>query len=182
VASDLELVRTAARGGREAFADLYERHLDSVYRYFYYRLGHQQDAEDLTEQVFLKAWQALPGYRERGVPFLAWLYRIAHNQLIDHRRTNHAAADLDGLPEVASSGDAAFESAVAQAEAAELAAALAQLSPVEREVVSLRFVAALDHRTVAGIVGKSEVATRAIQSRALARLARLLGAREEAPA
>ena len=173
------LVRAAASGDREAFADLYERYLERVFRYFYYRLGHKQEAEDLTEQVFLKAWQALPSYDQRGTPFLAWLYRIAHNLLIDYRRTKREAASLDDVPELPQGGDGALDPVMARAEARELSAAVARLSPLEQSVVTLRFVAGLEHREVAAIVGKSEVATRAIQSRALARLARLLGAREE---
>lgn len=173
-ATEEDLVRAARAGDANAFADLYERHLDAIYRYFYYRLGHHEDAEDLTEQVFLKAWQALPGFRERGVPFLAWLYRVAHNLLIDHRRTARPAADVDQLaPRLPHPRDAG-DLVASRDEVGALVQAIAQLSPVEQSVVVLRFVERLDHHTVAGIVGKSETATRAIQSRALQRLARLL--------
>jgi len=168
------LIRRAATGDVEAFADLYERYLDRMFRYFYYRLAHREDAEDLSEQVFLRAWQALPGYNCRGVPFAAWLFRIAHNLLVDYHRRNQDTTQLDDALDVADEGADPHEIASRRYEAQALAAAISQLSAVEQSVVVLRFVEGMDHRSVASIIEKSEVATRSIQSRALARLARLL--------
>jgi RNA polymerase sigma-70 factor, ECF subfamily len=173
------LVRRAAAGDAEAFADLYACHLGPVYRYFYYRVGGVDDAEDLTEQLFLKVWRAMRSYDSRGVPFSAWVFRIAHNMVVDHRRAWRASEPLDedlGIVDEAADVDAAL---MRRVEAEELVTALQQLSPVERSVVILRFVQEMDHRAVAAIVGKSEVATRSIQSRALAHLARILGPRGE---
>ncbi|MGQ9675669.1 MAG: RNA polymerase sigma factor [Chloroflexota bacterium] len=169
-----ELVQAASTGNREAFAELYERYLGRVYRYLYYRVGNSHDAEDLTEQVFLKAWQAMPSYDYRGVPFSAWLYRLAHNLLIDARRAYRHTCQLDEALEIEADGMQPDELAQRREEVRELSSAVAQLSPVEQSVVVLRFIAGLDHRTVAGIIDKSEAATRSIQSRALARLASLL--------
>ena len=90
---EVALVRRAKDGDAQAFADLYECHLDQVFRYFYYRLGHREDAEDLTEQTFLRAWQAIGSYDYRGAPFAAWIFRIAHNLLVDHR---HRRSPTDG--------------------------------------------------------------------------------------
>jgi len=171
-----ELVVRAKGGDRAAFADLYEMHLDRVFRYFFYRTGHRQDAENLTEQVFLKAWQAIPTYNHRGAPFSAWIFRIAHNLLIDHRRRQRETVPLDEELEIEDAGSEPGELASRRAEARELAQALARLSPQEQSVVVLRFVERLDHRTVANIIGKSEVATRSILSRALTRLERTLSA------
>ncbi len=171
------LVRRAAAGDAAAFAELYERHLDRVFRYFYYRLASREDAEDLAEQVFLKAWQAIKGYDCRGAPFAAWLFRIAHNLLADHHRARRSAGQTEELDEEleVEDPDAGPEEVVAlQLEARELAEALGKLSEVEQSVIALRFVEGLDHRTVASAIGKSEVATRSIQSRALTRLARIL--------
>ena len=178
VIAEETLVRRAAAGDAEAFADLYERHLDRVFRYLYYRLGHREDAEDLAEQVFLKAWQAIAGYDCRGAPFSAWIFRIAHNLLVDHRRARRETEPLDDDLEIEDDEDAPDELVARRLEARELAKALGELSSVEQSVVALRFVEKLDHRSVASIIGKSEVATRSIQSRALARLARVLGALE----
>lgn len=170
------LVRRAACGDAQSFADLYERHLDQVFRYFYYRVGRREDAEDLTERTFLKAWTAIRRYDSRGVPFAAWLFKIGRNVLIDHRRSERETEHLDEEMEIEDEDAGPEEALARRAEAWELARALRQLSAVEQNVVALRFVQGLDHRTVARIVGKSEVATRSIQSRALARLARILGA------
>lgn len=172
------LVRAATAGDAQAFADLYERHLDRLFRYFFYRVGSRQDAEDLTEQAFLKAWQGLGSYDYRGVPFSAWLYRIAHNLLIDHRRLSRETQPLDEALEIEDDRAGPEELAERREEARELASALGELSPIEQSVVVLRFVERLDHRTVARIIDKSEVATRSIQSRALVRLACVLRARE----
>ena len=81
-----QLTAQALQGDKEAFGDLYEYYLEEVYRYVFYRVSNEADAEDLTEQVFLKVWENLPNFQQR-VPFKAWLYRIARNTVIDHYRT-----------------------------------------------------------------------------------------------
>ena len=173
---EVALVRRAKDGDAQAFADLYECHLNQVFRYFYYRLGHREDAEDLTEQTFLKAWQAIGGYDYRGAPFAAWIFRIAHNLLVDHRRRRSPTEELDEELEVADLAAGPEEVTAQRLEAQELGRALRQLSEVEQSVVALRFIHGLEHRMVARMVGKSEVATRSIQSRALSRLGRILSA------
>src|SRR5512139_2760089 len=98
---DHELIRKAQQGDPHAFGDLYEFHAPVVFRYLFVHLNSQMDAEDLTAEVFLKAWQSLPKYTERGVPFLAFLFRIARNALVDHYRQNNRLEhkdpdDMDG--------------------------------------------------------------------------------------
>ena len=83
---DRLLLKYAQQGQVDAFGVLYERHAAVIFRYLYAHLGSRQDAEDLTSDVFLRAWQALPTYNERGAPFRAFLFRIAHNALVDHYR------------------------------------------------------------------------------------------------
>jgi len=87
-ASDAELIVRAVQGDADAFGDLYERYLDQIYRYVYYRVANSLEAEDLTETVFLKAWESLPGMRTnvKSMNFQAWLYRIAHNLVVDRYR------------------------------------------------------------------------------------------------
>lgn len=172
------LIRRASAGDAQAFGDLYERYLERVFRYFYYRLASRQDAEDLTEQVFLRAWQAIRSYDDRGLPFGAWIFRIAHNLLVDHRRAWRETEELDDELEIEDESAAPEEVVARRLEARQLATALRELSDVEQSVVALRFVEGLDHRTVARIIGRSEVATRSIQSRALARLERILRSAE----
>lgn len=155
--SDAELVR-AAREDPSAFVRLYERYEAGVYRYVRLRTGGPEDAADLTQQAFLRAMDALPGYDERGAPFAAWLYRIARNLAIDHGRRRRVALSWDGLPAALqpSSGEDA-EAAILDRETRErLRRALMSLSPADRELVGLRFVARLRIGEVAAALGQSE--------------------------
>src|SRR5437870_5432603 len=81
-----KLVRLAVDGDSEAFGALYVRHMDVIYRYIYFRISDEVEAEDLTEEVFIRAWEALPSYKPGEFPFTSWLYRIAHNLIIDYHR------------------------------------------------------------------------------------------------
>src|SRR3972149_8109230 len=92
--SDAELVTRARAGQVEAFGELYLRYFDAIFRYLRTRLSEAQDAEDMTETVFLRAFQSLPNYRERGWPFSAFLYQVARNALTDHYRQRRAETEL----------------------------------------------------------------------------------------
>lgn len=170
-APDADLVQRAQAGDREAFGDLYERHLDAVYRYVFYRVSDSREAEDLTETVFLKAWTALPRYRPTEFPFTAWLYRIAHNLLVDRLRSHKAQAPLDD----SISDDApSLEAHLAQRELhTALRQAWARLDAAQQQVLALRFLSNLSHAETAQVIGCSEGAARVLQHRALAALRRL---------
>ena len=92
-----QIVKAAANGDEQAFASLYDTYLDSIYRFIYLRVEDQQTAEDITSNVFLKAWEKLDKYQFRGVPFRAWLFRIARNAVIDHYRTRKEMAPLEAV-------------------------------------------------------------------------------------
>ena len=79
-----DLLARAIKGDAEAFGNLYERHMMSIYRYIHYRIGEVQEAEDLTETVFVKVWQAMPNFKMGKASFRTWLYRVAHNLLVDY--------------------------------------------------------------------------------------------------
>ncbi len=166
--TESELVQRAVRKDASAFGQLYELHLDAIYRYIYYRVGNAAEAEDLTEQVFLKAWEHVGAYDDRGLPFAAWLYRMAHNAVIDYRRTRRAAEPLSELLVEKSAGPA--EIAELHLEMEGVAAALRRLSPDHQHVILLRFVQGCTHAEAAAIMGKSEGALRALQCRALTSL------------
>lgn len=172
------LVKRAADGDADAFGALYLRHLDAIYRYVRFRVGNARDAEDLTEQVFLKAWEALPNYRQRGLPFASWLYRIAHNTVVDfHRRPSPevplAAADHP-VAGSGSQGPGALETVIQESEVTALADAIRKLPEEQQQVIVLRFIEGLSHAEVARIINKSQGACRVIQHRALSALHRLL--------
>jgi RNA polymerase sigma-70 factor (ECF subfamily) len=163
-----------------AFGELYDRFVERVYRYLYFRTGSQQEAEDLTEQVFLKAWEAIGRYRWQGRPFLAWLYRLAHNAHIDHVRTRKPTTSLnnDERPLELASSAAAVELARAL-DAELLARALAQLTAEQQQVIVMKFIDGVDNEQIAQSMGKREGAIRALQMRALMSLRRVLEAQGE---
>ena len=134
------------------------------------------DAEDLTGQVFLKAWESLPGYKRRGNPFASWLYRIAHNVVVDHRRRQKPVVAMPSLEAVdrESRQPTPLERVIEAEEAAALATAIAQLPEEQQQVIVLRFIEGLKHAEVAHIMNKSEGACRMIQHRALTALNQLL--------
>lgn len=170
------LLSRAQNGDADAFGELYLLHLDQIYRYVYFRLGHASDAEDLTEQVFLKAWEALPTYRIGPTPFLSWLYRIAHNTLADYHRRQQPVTPMSTQqhPDLASPLAPALDQVIEAEEAAALAAAIAQLPEEHQQVILLRFIEGMNHAEVARMLDKSEGACRVIQHRALATLHQLL--------
>lgn len=176
------LVDLAMAGDFNSFAELYSRHLDAVYRYIYFRTGHQQDAEDLTEQVFLKAWEALPNYKSVGSYFINWLYRISHNIVVDHHRRQNIVTEDDLLNEATlphPEQENALDAIILAEEMTSLSSAIRQLPEEHQQVIILRFVEGLGHAEISRILDKSEVACRAIQHRALAALNKILVNQQE---
>ena len=173
---DLPDVR-AAQADRAAFDVLYRRYLDRVYGYAFYQLGDHHDAEDATERVFLAALRALPGFRDEGATFRAWLFRIAHNTILNarrsrlRRRTEPLPADLE---RTAPNADPA--GLVAEAEdRRRVLRAVAGLPDDRRQVVLLRFVDGLSSREIGQVMDRSEGAARVLLHRALRDLAAALG-------
>src|SRR5690242_19609134 len=95
VEDETELVRRAQAGDQDSFARLYDAYMERIYRYIFFRVADDELAEDITSQVFLKVWEKLGTYRPGQSPFIAWLYRIAHNAVIDSYRTRKALIPLD---------------------------------------------------------------------------------------
>lgn len=170
---DSRLVEQAAKGDKSAFGSLYERYLDEIYRYVYFRLFDHQEAEDLTEMAFLKAWEALPKSRKKIKNFRAWIYRIAHNLVIDEVRKKIPvslegnALDRENHIEVESILEEKQESQA-------LVHALAQLEHKYRQVIVLRFFNQVSHAEVAHILELDEGHIRVLQYRGLKRLRQLM--------
>jgi len=168
------LVDRARDGDAEAFGAIYDRFQPEILRYLAIRVRNQDTAEDLAQQVFLKAWQAIPRYQHRGAPFRAWLYRMAHNQMVDFYRTHRATSDLEGV-EIPEEPEA--EQRVIEAETNEaLGAALSRLSEDHRQVLELRFLAEMSAKEIAEIMDRKEVTVRGLQMRALQALRREIDA------
>jgi len=173
-----QLVQRASQGDSDAFGKLYDLHLDTVYRYVYYKVSDPSEAEDLAAQVFLKAWEAMPRYQWREIPFSHWLMRLARNAVIDHYRTSRSHGDL-GEDMVSQEPDPQGEYLRGE-QLRSLADAVRQLPEEQRMVVVLRFVEEMDYAQLASILGKSQGALRVIQHRALAALRRILEREGEA--
>ena len=171
------LVRRAQQRDQEAFAQLYEEHFDRIYRYVTLRIGDEMEAEDLTQQVFLNALRSISSFRWKGIPFSAWLFRIARNQAVDYlRKKKRTAAPLD--ESLASSGDSPQLAAERKLDIERLLSATKQLTEAQREVISLRFTSELSIAQVAEVMGKSQGAVKALQHSAIVALRKALSVTE----
>ena len=169
------LVARVQAGDQEAFATLYEQYRPLVYRFLRRRLdGADETVEDLTEDVFVKLYEKLDRYVERGLPFTAWLYRIAHNQLVDYVRTlpRHTAQPLDLIADVPEHQTGSEYRSVLDRETLE--PAMARLTAEQRQAVELRFLKGMSVAETAAQMGRSEEAVKKLQARALANLRRSL--------
>ena len=164
---DTPLVLRAIGRDQEAFGELYDRHVVRVYRHIYYMVGNATEAEDLTAQAFMKAWEAIERYQIRGAPFVSWLLRIAHNLGVSHLRSRKETSEVhEGIVDTKPRRDP--ETAYQQTAEEELVReAIMHLREEQRQVIILRFIEDLDYREVADIIGKSVAAIRVIQHRAL---------------
>jgi RNA polymerase sigma-70 factor (ECF subfamily) len=173
-----DLVRRAQRREPEAFGQLYEEHFDRIYRYVMLRVRTQADAEDITQQVFLKALENIGSYRWRGMPFASWLFRIAHNLVVDYwkkkSREKVTAVAPEEIDEMAASPNDPAALAELNFDVKQLAAACEQLTDGQREIVSLRFAGGLSVAEAAKVMGKSEGAVKVLQHAALVKLRRIL--------
>jgi RNA polymerase sigma-70 factor, ECF subfamily len=167
--------RAVATRDCAAFGQLYDRFVEEIYHYLCARCDKQADAENLTEQVFRKAWEGIDGYRWQGLPFQAWLYRLAHNAHIELVHTQPHAIVLDNNAHRRQSESATgTRELTAQLDPAVLARAVRHLTPKQQQVIHLRFMADLDTSEIAQIMGEQEGAIRALQMRGLMSLRRVL--------
>jgi RNA polymerase sigma-70 factor, ECF subfamily len=161
------LVERARSGDDAAFTALYHAFASRVYRFFRFRVTTAEAAEDLTQRVFLKMIEQLPTYEPRGVPFAAWLFRVARNAWIDDSRTSRRSVPLDTLSQSVSPHDGPDLLAMAAIDSRSLKEAIDRLPEAQREVIACRFFAGLSHQETAAQMGRSEGAVRILQHRAL---------------
>ena len=168
------LVRRAQEQDSEAFTKLYEKHFTEVYRYVALRIGDRIEAEDVTQQVFVNALQSIGNYKWRGVPFAAWLYRIARNLIIDRSRklARERVMPLDETMVQADADPALFVEQKLSME--QLSIAIKRLTAAQREVIALRFASGLSTAEVAKTMGKSEGAVKALQHSGVVALRKIL--------
>jgi RNA polymerase sigma-70 factor, ECF subfamily len=180
-AEDSQLLGQAQKGEVDAFGKLYQRHASRIFRFLAAHLDAPQDAEDLTADVFFRAWRALPSYHDRGVPFPAFLLRIARNALVDHYRRS-AVLNSQPLDDVAESHPEArtepAEIILTRMEHQHLRHVLDQLRPDYRTVLVLRFLSELSPEETSLVMRRSVGAVRVLQYRALAALRGLLASED----
>ena len=173
VQDEESLVRRAQQNEQEAFAQLYESYFDKIYRYVAIRLGDKMEAEDVTQQVFLNALRSISSFKWKGIPFSAWLFRIAHNQVVDYyRRKKRTAVPLD--ESLASKDDNPQLLAEQKLDIEKLLSATKRLTEAQREVISLRFAGGLSIAEVAKVMDKSQGAIKALQHSAIVALRKTL--------
>jgi len=167
--SSPELIALAQQGNEEAIGALYDANCQAVFRYFKARLGNQQTAEDLTGEVFRRMLTGLAGYRAIDLPFRAWLFRIAHNHLVDYyrRENSHKIIPLQEVENT--SADEVDPAAVIEAKLSMESAyqALSDLEPSQRDVLALRFLSGLSLKETAFAMSRTEDAIKALQRRGL---------------
>ena len=168
------LVERAIERDTAAFADLYDRHVVRIYRQIYYLVSDPSVTEDLTAQTFLKAWEAIDRYKERGAPFVAWLLRIAHNLTMSFLRSKRDHSELQEEFVDQKQNRNPEEALERSTEEKSVREAVLHLRDEQRQVIMLRFVEELDYREVAAVIGKSVPAVRVIQHRALGNLRKLM--------
>ena len=160
----------------EAYAQLYYLHVDGVFRYVRTYTESDEDAADLTQQVFLRILEALPKYRDRGVPFRAWLFRIARNAAIDTYRVHRRNLPWDHFPETVHPFSADLDERMIRQEAINrLRVMVGQLPLEKQELLALRFAAGLTAREIAPLVGRSEAAVKQQFARTLQNLRKAYG-------
>jgi RNA polymerase sigma-70 factor (ECF subfamily) len=154
-------------GDLDAFGVLYERYLDPIYRYIATRVSDEQDAEDLTEHVFLRSFESLHRYEDRGLPYSAFLYRVARNVLIDHYRSRVDDAQVETAERVADKGPSLDERVVEDETQQRIERELGRLPEDYQEVIRMRILLDLPTDIVAGWLDRSEGAVRILLHRAL---------------
>ena len=171
--SEEQVVQSAKAGDDGAFEQIYEEYFDKVYRYIYVRVGNPPDAEDLTEEVFLKALQSIGSFQWRGVSIAAWLFRIAHNVVVDHLRRISKRQTMPIEDTVPSVEPSPHDKAVINITMERLKKALGRLTQAQQQVLSMRLAADLSIAETAKVLGKTEGAVKASQHSALVAVRRI---------
>jgi RNA polymerase sigma-70 factor (ECF subfamily) len=170
---ELELIQRAKAGDPDAFAELYDRHQPTIYRYISFRVGSAAVAEDLTSEVFVRLVEKIDQFTYRGRPLLAWLYTIAYNLVADHHRRKGRAEMLPLDEHLVADAPDPEKAAGLTLKQQRLGAAMEQLTEGQRQVILLKFFEGLDNKTVAQILGKTVGAVKSLQHRGLGALERI---------
>jgi RNA polymerase sigma-70 factor (ECF subfamily) len=175
-----ELVRLARDGDKEAYGELYQRYVTRIYNYIFYRTGHEQDAEDITARVFIRAMKHIETYDDRGAPFSAWLYRIAHNLVANWHRDNNRrkVIPLDDYMVSRLPSDSPDYVTDSREEREALLHSVRNLPEERQQLLFLKFVERLPNAQIGEIMNRTEGAIKSLYHRTLATLHEDLHTRE----
>ncbi len=168
-----KIIQDAIKGEASAFGLLYDKYQPQIYRFVYLKVGHREEAEDLTHQIFLKAWQKIDKYEHRGFPFSSWLYQISRNQIIDLYRTQKKTSDLEDIVELGEN-DAQLEKIDVKLETERVQKAISLLKDEYQDVIIMRFVEELSYEEMSEILDKPQTTVRVLQHRAIKQLKDIL--------
>ncbi|PKH47494.1 DNA-directed RNA polymerase sigma-70 factor [Dehalococcoides mccartyi] len=174
--TERHLVELARQKDEQAFARLYEEYFDKIYRYIALKIGNKMEAEDLTQQVFMNALRAMSSFKwQDNTPFSAWLYRIAHNQIVDYlrKKSRQPTVDIEIVAPLACA-DEPVETTEVNIDYEKFVKVSAKLTPAQQEVISLRFSSDLPIAEVAKIMNRTPGAVKALQHSAVSSLRRML--------
>ncbi len=166
---DKDALKLASSGDQDAFGVLYQRYVGKIYSYVYYRTGNHHDAEDLTARVFLRALRHIPNYQDRGVPFSAWLYRIAHNLVANWHRDNARKPEihLDDIPFHPSDLVLPERNLLRTEEQDALLRMIRKLPSDRQQLLLLKFVENFSNAEIGVIMGRTEGAIKSLYHRTL---------------
>jgi RNA polymerase sigma-70 factor, ECF subfamily len=167
--TDANAVSLASQGDADAFSHLYEQNIGRIYNYVFFRIGSEADAEDITARVFHRAFNHIGRYVEKGVPFSAWLYRIAHNLIANWHRDNHRKKEvsLEDQLDFPHQGDLPEKTLEQRQETERLLKAIRRLSPDRQQLILLKYLEDLPNAEIAIIMSRTEGAIKSLYHRAL---------------
>lgn len=168
------LVKKIKKGDKEAFEEIYNLFAERIFRYIYLKIGNKEEAEDLTQQVFIKVWEAIDNFQFRKNPFSSWIYRIAHNLVVDFYRKQKDLLSLNDDIKVEIIDSLNLEERLYyKEELRKILKIINQLPTTQRDILILRFIDDLSYREIAKIMKKSPLSLRVLQHRALKKLKEL---------
>ena len=170
--SEISVILRAKKGEEHAFGELYELYFDRIFKFIYYRVSHKEVAEDLTEDVFIKAWVNIKTVKENS--FSGWLYQIAKNKVIDYYRQKKVTVNLEEIQNILESDENLSEKTNTVIEQKIFLKALKQLTPEQQIIIKLKFIEDLGNAEISELISKSEGSIRVVQHRAILKLQELI--------
>lgn len=168
------LVEEAQSGSSESFGKIYDLLVGKIYRFVYFKIGKKEEAEDLTENIFLKAWENLKSFQDEGLPFEAWIYRIARNLIIDNYRTQKKSVQLDAVMELEDNSLSPLDYTELRLNYESALKALEKLSDSYKEIIILKFIEEKTNEEISNILQKPISHIRVLQNRAIKKLREVL--------